>query len=115
MKLTEDYEITVDDRNVILRHYIAPVEKTKKVSDAKDSPRISTGEYTAGHWEVVGFYRTHQAALRAWVNMELREETQEVSELLRKIDGLYELIGGLDINYVYQCNCKKAVVSDESL
>lgn len=101
MKLSDNYEITVDERNVILRHYVAPVERFKVV----DGVKVSRG-ITAGHWETVGYYRTHQAALRAWVNMELRETPQTVSELLLRLDEVMEVIGGLDISYVYQCNCK---------
>ena len=109
MKLTEDYEISIDERNVILRHYVAPVEKTKKASDG----RVGTGEFTAGHFETVGYYRTHQAALRAWVNMELRETPQTVSELLLRLDEVMEVIGKLEISYVYQCNCKRKTEEEQ--
>lgn len=109
MKLSDNYEITVDERNVILRHYVAPVEKFHSVDGVKVSKGMSKG-----HWEVCGYYRTHQAALRAWMNMELRETPQSVTELLGKLDEVMKVIGGLEIDYTYQCNYKgKTEVSDD--
>ena len=102
MKLGDNYEIIIDERNVVLRKYIEPVEKTKTVDGIKVSDGMSKG-----HWDVCGYYPSHQALLRAFVAMELRGTPQEINVLLGRVNELYELIDGLDINYVYQCNCKK--------
>jgi len=102
MFLSDDYKIKIDERNVVLEHLVRPVELFKKVDGVKVSKGMSKG-----HWEVIGYYNSHQALLRAFVNLEIREVPQEVNEILGKIDELYALIEGLPISYVYQCNHKK--------
>lgn len=114
MKLNDNYRVRIDDRNVVLEKFCESREKTVKLNKGvKDSPMIGTGEFTKATWETLGYFPTHQAALRAFVGCELREVPQEVNEILSKIDGLYALIEGLPINYVYQCNCRKPKEEDE--
>ena len=74
---------------------------------SKDSPRIGTGEFTKGYWDVRGFYRTHRAAVDAWVDSELREAPQEVSELLRKVDELHKKIAEVFNDYSNECKVSR--------
>lgn len=91
MKINENYEITVSERNVVLSKYIEPVEKFKKVDGVKESQGMSRGS-----WELQGYYPSHAAALRAYVNIELRSVPAEVEVLLRKIDEVMEVVAGLE-------------------
>ena len=92
MKINDNYEITVDERNFVLKKYIEAKEKTMKVSDAKDAPRVGTGEYTKGSWELIGYYPSLTAALRGYINVETRSVPMEVNEILRKIDEVMVVI-----------------------
>ena len=87
MKLDDNHRITTFERNIVLEKLRKPVEKFKKINGVKVSQGMSKER-----WEYVGFYRTHRAAVDAWVDSELREAPQEVSVLLRKVDELHKKI-----------------------
>lgn len=97
--LNDTHRFYVSERNIVLERYVEPTEKTKKLTDAKDSPRVSTGEYTKPSWECLGYHRTHAQMLRAFVGSEMRQCDQNIVSLIDKVDELYLLIeevGGFD-------------------
>lgn len=91
MIINDNYEITTEDRNFVLRKYIEPAEKFRTVDGVKESQGMSRGG-----WELQGYYPTLQAALRGYVNVELRSVPMEVKEILRKIDEVMAVIEGMD-------------------
>lgn len=94
MFLNAGYNISIQDRNVVLERFSRSVEKTKKDDEGASIP---TGEFTKDSWVVVGFYPTHKAALRGFIDLELRGVPQNFFELSRKIDELYSLIEDLEV------------------
>ena len=108
MFINDKYRVSVDARNIVLEKYIAPKEQFKKVDGVKVSKGMSKASY-----ELVGYYPSHRAMLRGFAELELRSIPQSYLGLCAKIDELYELISGLPISYVYQCNCKKLKSSSD--
>ena len=90
MIINDTYRVTTSERNVVLEKYIVPIEKFKAVDGIKVSQGMSKGGF-----ELLGYYPSHQAAIRAYVADELRGVPQEINELLRKIDEVMVVIEGL--------------------
>jgi len=92
MKINDNYRITTSERNVVLERYIEPVEKFKKVNGVRESQGMSKGS-----WELVGYYPSLASALRGYVNVETRSIPMDVTEILRKLDEVYNVIEGLEV------------------
>ena len=95
MKLNKNYRASIQDRNVVLERYVVPTEKTVKGTD--EGTRVGTGEFTKASWELIGYYPNHQAMLRGFVAVEMRNVPQNIAALTQKVDELYVLIKGLEV------------------
>jgi len=93
MIINDTYEILVDERNFVLKKYIEPVEKFKKVEGIRESQGMSKGS-----WETQGYYPSLAACLRGYVNVETRSVPMEVSKLLWKLDAIYVAIDRLEVS-----------------
>lgn len=85
--LNDSHRFYISDRNVILERFVPSKPKTAKVNGA-----VPVNEFTKEYYELLGYYPTHQAMLRAFVGSELKHCDQGITELLRKVNELYDLI-----------------------
>ena len=82
MRITDDYRIVTDQRNIILQQ-----------------KKVNTRGRNIGseRWEAYGFYKTHKEALIAMLNYEILVP-QEYHEVVNKIEELMEIVEALPIS-----------------
>lgn len=79
--LNDDYRIVqFDTLNIALQRKVV-ARKGKNIG--------------AENWDVIGYYGTHEAALRGFVNAGLRVCNQDIYKLLERVDELHNIISGI--------------------